>query len=224
MGGSPSLPNNPTPAYQFANQPGADAGAYGGIQNLNTNPSVAYNAPASTAAGSALTTTGMNVLPYVNQTLQTGFDPQNALYAKQFQQQQDQSNVVNAQNGVAMTPYGAGLVNQNNQNFDINWQNAQLGRQQTAAGTAQSLIGAGSTGATTGTSVGQSVPSLQNQFSQQQIADFLSYLQGGTGAANAATGQYSAEASANLGAAQQQNQGMAGLGTLAGDALGFLFA
>ena len=220
MGSTPSLPNNPTPAYQYGNMPGADTGAFSGTSSLITNPNTAYNANASTNAGGALTNAGASVLPYVNSALTTGFDPQGALFSQMFQQQKDQSNVTNAQNGVAGTPYGAGLVDNNNQNFDINWQNNQLGRQQTAAGTAQGLIGAGATGAQTGTTVGQSVPTLQNQFSQQQIADFLAYLQGGTGATTAATNQYNAESQAALGASQQANAGVAGLGSLAGNVIG----
>lgn len=222
MSGGPSLPSNPTPPYQYQNQPAADQGAFGGINNLNTNPSGSYNSGASTGAGSALTTTGTSVLPYVSSTLASGFDPQNALYAKLFQQQQDQSRAQQAQSGVATTPYGAGIIDQNNQNFDINWQNQQLQRQGQAASNANTLIGGASTGATSGTSVGQSVPGFQNQQQQQAISDFLAYLQGGTGASNASTSQYGAESSAALGQQGVTNQGIAGLGQLAGG-IGSLF-
>lgn len=215
MSGGPSLPPNPSPAYQYQSQPQADAGAIGGIGNLNTNPSGAYNAPASTAAGSALTTTGTNTLPFVNQTLQTGFDPQNALYAQQFQQNQDQTRASNAAAGVATTPYGAGLENQSNQNFDINWQNQQLGRQGQAANTASTLESGAGGAASTGTAIGQSVPGFANQQQQQAIADFLAYLQGGTGATQAGTSQYGAEANASLGQQGVNNQQLAGLGGLA---------
>jgi hypothetical protein len=71
-----------------------------------------------------------------NQVLQTGFDPQSALYNQQFQQQQDQQNAAAAMNGVAGSPYAAGLSNQANQNFNTNWQNQQLGRQTQALGAA----------------------------------------------------------------------------------------
>ena len=123
---------------------------------------------------------------------------------------------------MATTPYGAGVVDQNNQLFDINWQNQQLARQGQGANNAATLIGAGSTGATSGTSVGQSVPGFSNQQVQQQIADFLAYLQGGTGAANAATSQYGAESSAALGQQTATNQGLAGFGQLGGTLLGGL--
>lgn len=72
-----------------------------------------------------------------NQVLQNGFDPQQALYTQQFQQQQDQQNASAAMNGVAGSPYAAGLSSQANQNFNTNWQNNQLQRQ------LQALSGAG---------------------------------------------------------------------------------
>jgi hypothetical protein len=72
-----------------------------------------------------------------NQVLQTGFDPQGALYTQQFQQQQDQQNAAAAMNGVAGSPYAAGLSNDANMRFNTNWQNNQLQRQ------LQALSGAG---------------------------------------------------------------------------------
>ena len=226
-GGGASLPPNPQAAYQLQNQPGADAGAYGGIQGLNTNPNASYNSGASTAAGSQLTQTGASLLPGVGQIMSTAFDPQQALFAQMYQQQQDQSNVTNAQNGVAGTPYGAGLVNQNNQNFDINWQNQQLGRQVQGAQGAGALISAAGQGATTGTQVGQSPIAFSNAQQQQQISDFLQYLSQGTSASSAGTQQYGAEANAAIQNQQLSNQSLAGLGQLGGSLLGdaaFVFA
>lgn len=81
--------------------------------------------------------------PYIQPALQQGFDPQSALFNYLYGQQQNQGNAVNAQSGVGNTPYGAGLQNQNLQNFDLNWQNQQLQRQNTAANTAGTLGQAG---------------------------------------------------------------------------------
>lgn len=67
-----------------------------------------------------------------NQLLQTGFDPQNALYNQQAQQTQSNSNATNAMYGLSQSPYGAGVANQNQTNFNIDWQNAQEQRQATA--------------------------------------------------------------------------------------------
>ena len=68
------------------------------------------------------------------QTLMTGFDPQNALYNQQQQQNLDQQNAIQSMSGTAGSPYGAGLTSQSNQNFNINWQQQQLARQIAALG------------------------------------------------------------------------------------------
>lgn len=78
------------------------------------------------------------------QALNTGFDPQNALYDRTAQRLQDQQRQANVAAGVGTTPYGAGLEGQTLSNFNIDWNNQQLQRQLAA------LTGAGgaySTGA-----------------------------------------------------------------------------
>jgi len=67
-----------------------------------------------------------------NQLLQTGFDPQNALYNQQAGLTQNNSNATNAMYGLSQSPYGAGVADQNQTNFNIDWQNAQEQRQATA--------------------------------------------------------------------------------------------
>lgn len=114
-----------------------NAASAGGQSVYNTLSPQMYNAILqgdNTASG---------ILPYVNQALQQGFDPQNALFNKLFQQQQDQSRAENAASGVATTPYGAALATQGDQNFDLAWQQQQLQRQATGANTASQLAGAG---------------------------------------------------------------------------------
>lgn len=64
-----------------------------------------------------------------NKVLQTAFDPQQTLYNQQYQQMLDQQNAINSMNGVATSPYGAGLAGQAAQNFNTSWQNQQLSRQ-----------------------------------------------------------------------------------------------
>jgi len=120
---------------------------YGQIaQNVVNNPYAGqYQANANTAAqtgwnvgnqqigaGSQLMGAGQSMLPYAQSILQTGFDPQQALYNQQFQLQTDQDRAAQSARGIAMTPYGAGIENKANTDFDIAWQNAQLGRQNTA--------------------------------------------------------------------------------------------
>ncbi len=62
------------------------------------------------------------------QTLMQGYDPQSTLYNQQYQQQMDQQNAINAMNGVAGSPYAAGVSGQASQNFNTNWQSNQLQR------------------------------------------------------------------------------------------------
>jgi hypothetical protein len=92
--------------------------------------------------GQYLTGAGLGMLPYAGAIMNTGFDPQNALYARTAQQVQDQIRAGEAARGIAMTPYGAGLENQGMSNFNIDWQNNLLNRQAQAAQAAGGLFGA----------------------------------------------------------------------------------
>ena len=220
MSGGASLPTNTATNYQLPNQPQAASSALSGIGNLNTNPSAAYNSGASTTAGSALTGSVPQLTGYAGQALTNAFDPQNALFNQTFAQNHQQGDVTNAQNGVAGTPYGAGLQQQNDQNFDIAWQKQQLQNQNTGANTASQLLGAGGNAATSGTSVGQSVPGFSNTQIQQAISDYLQYLGQGTSASSAANNAYATGVSGAIGNQQLQNQSTAGLGQLGGTLLG----
>jgi hypothetical protein len=116
-----NLTNNP---YTAMAQGGANAaGAYG----TNTL------APQMQAGASSLFGLGATGAPYGSQILQTGFDPQKALYNQQFNQQQQQSNAINSMYGLGSSPAGAGLAAQNATNFNIDWQQSQLQREATAA-------------------------------------------------------------------------------------------
>ena len=243
------MPANPTPAYQYAGMPQADQGALTGAQTLPNYAqqnypqmqgavgqvtSGAYGAPQIQGAGNTAITAGNSLVPYATQSLQAGFDPQNALYNQQFGQQNQQGAVNNAVNGVAGTPYAAGVSTAGDQAFNLNWQDRQLGRQQTGAQTATGLLAGQGQGATTGAGLLSSIPTASinalgalntaggqaTGVNQTVIQDLLAYLQGGTGASNAATGQYSAEANAALGQQQQNAGGLAGLGSLAGSLFG----
>src|SRR5579862_5466319 len=77
-------------------------------------------------ASSALSGAASAGLPAGQSVLQTGFDPQNALYARTAQQVGDAQQAALAQSGVANTPYGAGVAGQTASNFNIDWQNNQL--------------------------------------------------------------------------------------------------
>lgn len=55
-------------------------------------------------------------------------DPRSALYNRTLQQVQDQSRAASSIRGIGMSPYSAGLENDATRNFNIDWQNQQLGR------------------------------------------------------------------------------------------------
>lgn len=182
-GGYPSQGSLPAP-YALGNTPGADT-AY---QTL-TNQLSSLNNP---------------MLSGANAVMNTAFDPQNALYNRTQQQLQDQVRVGQAARGITSSPYGAGLENQAMSNFDIDWQNAQLGRQTQGLGAAQSSYG----------------QSAQN--TQSSVQDWLNYMnqaQSGYGnqfeyygltkppaPTSTGGGSYGSTTDANQGLMQQQQQ------------------
>lgn len=64
----------------------------------------------------------------------TAFDPQQSLFNRTQGELTDQMGAINAMSGVGGTPYGAGVTGKTLSDFDINWQNQQLGRQQAGLG------------------------------------------------------------------------------------------
>ena len=95
-------------------------------------------------AANQLFAAGGQGLPYGSQILQTGFDPQNALYNRMAQQTTDQANAINSMYGLSSSPAGAGLADQALSNFNIDWQNNLLNRQlQASQGYGNLISGAG---------------------------------------------------------------------------------
>ena len=219
-GGSGSTEPTPPVPYGFKSSPQADTGAISGTSALpsNVQSQSGYVPSQTTAAGNYLSssTQGLNLPGAAQQTLNTAYDPQNALYAQQYQLNQDQANVVNAQNGVSGTPYGAGVVNQADTNFNIDWQNAQLQRQATGAQTAATDVGTNIAGVTAGQGLSQGAGLYSQGLDQTQIQDFLSYLSGGTSASNAQTGLYQAGVQAQQVQNQSNSALYGGIGQLAG--------
>lgn len=68
-----------------------------------------------------------------------GFDPQSHLYNQLSQQTMDASQAANAAAGIGASPYGASVAGNNQANFNINWQNQQLGRETQAASSADAV-------------------------------------------------------------------------------------
>ena len=149
-----------------------------------------YNPADTTAQGQNVAQSANQFSPYISQALQSGFDPQNALFQQQQQLLQDQTRAAEAAQGVAGTPYGAGVEANTMQNFDLNWVNQELARQQQGAQTAGGLEQSYGQGATTGQSLAAAGPQTQNSLlsgvlsnilqgqapTQQMIGDLQNYL------------------------------------------------
>ena len=271
LGFGAQQPQAPPPAYMPQNLPGADAGAYGGIQGLGTTiggaagatNSIANNPYAPGYQGAPIRWvaaghgrwrpivlgTAQSYLPYAQSTLQTAFDPQNALYAQQYQANNDAVNASLASRGLATTPYGAGVQNQSDINFNNQWENQQLGRQQTGGNrhSSQARLNAGATGSgsTTGLNLagaGAALPySTANTINQNalnaygqlggiqnpQIADFLQYLGLGNQSAGVNNQNYANQITAQQNQFNQQQtlgknlgSSISGLGTYFGGGSG----
>lgn len=132
------IPGITANANQLANNPFAPAAQQGA--NASGAAGTGFLAPNAFQGASALQGLGNYGAAFAPAALNAGFDPQNAMYGRLFQQNQDQSNAINAQNGVAGTPYGAGLATQSNQNFNTDWLYNLLQRQGQGASTYGSLL------------------------------------------------------------------------------------
>lgn len=115
-----SLYNNPYAALfqQGANQTAQTGWNVGGAQ---------------VGGGLDLMNSGQAMLPYAQQIMQTGFDPQGALRARTEQQLTDSTRAGLSARGLVMSPYGAGVENKALSDFNLDWQDRQLGRQNTAS-------------------------------------------------------------------------------------------
>ena len=134
FGTATTLPNYLLPQYQsisndIVNNPYAAGAQQAGVR---AGEQAGQNAQQASQASNTLQGMGMAAAPYGQQILQTGFDPQQALYNRTQQQLQDQLRAQNAASGLSSSPYGAGVVGQGLSNFNIDWQNQQLQRQGTA--------------------------------------------------------------------------------------------
>lgn len=265
FGGTPASNVHMPATYNYANTPGADQGAYSGMGSLNqyniaaglipqyqqiaqqgvNNPyAQGYQQNANTTgqagfnSGANLAGTALGQLPNVSALMSLGFDPQNALYAR-TQNQNEQQNLARLGNsGVGSTPYGQGVAGQANNNFNIDWQGQQLQRALAGSQGASSLLG--SIGGATNTGLNQmqaggALPystfqginanalntlgqtgafgSSAAAIPQQQIQDYLAYLSGATGqqGANNQTGQLGLnQANSSFQQSQQLGQQLGG--------------
>jgi hypothetical protein len=134
---------NQTGQGLMAQAPGLAAAAQNISPNMLQQINQAGKGLISSAPGYANQELGLNapLSSAESSILNTGFDPQSALYNRTAGQLLDQARAAEAQSGVGTTPYGAGVTGNTMSNFNIDWQNQQLARQTQAAQAAQGLSG-----------------------------------------------------------------------------------
>ncbi len=184
IGGSiAGLAGGPDSAYTPQNQQGADQ-AYqknlfgqthnaqlGNIlaRNVVNNPYERGVIPGAQRAGHYLTHTlgpelqrdstrlaneGDRGFAAANAELRTAFDPQHALYNRTLQQTQDQTLAGLSATGVGSSPYGAGVLGQTLGNFNIDWRNNRLAREQSGLQSYGQYLGQGGNAYTAGGNLG----------------------------------------------------------------------
>jgi hypothetical protein len=144
------LPGAQQTATNLYNNPYAGSYQQGAGQAAGLGAGAAYTGYNS---GQQLSGAGNSLLPYATNILNQSQNPQNALYNQMYAQNQNQANAQNAMSGIAGTPYGAGVTNQADQNFNLNWQNFLLGQEATGANAASGLVGAAGQAGTTGSNL-----------------------------------------------------------------------
>jgi hypothetical protein len=117
---------NYDPYLQYANRSGQ---AYGQTGDMAMGQMGGYGQMAQRAQQQQESMYGAG-----QQVMNTGFDPQNQLYDRTAQHVQDQVRAGQAARGLGNSPVGGAEENQAMSNFNIDWQNAQLGRQTQALG------------------------------------------------------------------------------------------
>ncbi len=118
--GTSPMPSNAIPA--------APAGAVNLPYASNTTLMAGPNGPFSGLGGQLQGNAG-NILTAGNNQLNQTYDPSGSLYKQALQQEQNQTNVNEAQRGITMSPYGAGVANQADIGFNSDWTNMLQDRQ-----------------------------------------------------------------------------------------------
>lgn len=167
--------------------------------------------------------------------LNNAFDPMGAQYGQSFQQNLDQTRAGLAARGLDTSGTGAGIENQSNMNFNTNWQNQMLGRQQSglsaytnAAGSALGGLESGATSAynPVAASLGQGLSALNTSantgYGIQSGAATTAASLGSLGAQNIISGAaqpYMAQTQANTDRNSQLGQ-LGGIGNSFGSMYG----
>lgn len=166
-----------------------------GMAGFNTAAGNAGNAYTnvgnrSISGSGALDSAALSNLPGASAVYNMGIDPQNALYNRELQKTRDLANVTNAQYGLTGQQAGSS-VNDALSNFNIDWQDRELGRalqglsgatnavsgvgnqltqgQNVGSAGAGSILSGGATPYTTGQSIGSDQESAITQYISQLL-------------------------------------------------------
>jgi hypothetical protein len=220
-------------AQAAANQTGATGTAFGNQE---------------ISAANGLNSLASSLGQYAPGIAATAFDPQGAGYAQAQQQNTDQSNALAAMSDLAGSPYGVGLAQESNQDFNIKWQNAQQQRQLAGVQGLEGLASAqgglataagnlGTSGLNTLTTAGNAGNAAYNQ-QQTYIDNALNSLVQGDVASGSPDEQAGSLYDQYLGIGQQaastnvaaysatqaaQASNLAGIGSLLGDVASYAF-
>lgn len=140
--------------------------------------------------GMAQVGSGMSLLPYAQQILQQGFDPLGNVYGAAQQRNQEQTRAGLAARGLTSTPYGAGVENQSNVDFNNTWDMNALNRMVSAAAGGGGLVNnannAMGTGVNNLTAAAALPYATAYNIGNNQFGALGQYGQAGTNAMNAA--------------------------------------
>lgn len=220
QGAGTDLAKSVTPQYQqIVSNIKANPYALQAQQGANTTAAQARDvvAPSQFAGAAGLDRLGTKLSGLIDPTILAGFDPGGTAYGRALHQNQEQVNAVNAQYGVAGSPYGAGVASDANINFNNTWQQNEQGRQIAALGGLGQLgtsMGSAYSGASDLNTAGLNTQYGASQLpygvyggqQNDQIAA-LNALVGGTTAAYAPLQTSIGNYGQYLGIGQQANQG-----------------
>lgn len=233
LGGITSNLNSSIPQLGQFNLGGQNYGQYANILQGNVNnpygnmgvqQALGFAPYGGMVGGNALGTSGA-LTSGAGSIINTAFDPQGQLYQRTADQASSQSLAALSGAGLAGTPWGQGVYGTNMNNFNIDWQNAQLNRQATGLGAAEgagrTALELGSQGPQAGVNISMLPYNTYNQITSNQLAaltggagygqqaaavpqmgigDWLQYLSGANQANSVANNQ------AQLALQQQQQQ------------------
>jgi hypothetical protein len=230
----------------------ADSDLYGRIQGFGQQPNYAamqysnampafnqvyspsgYNPSDSNMRGDYLAKQGQGMGQYADMALQSGFDPQDAIYGRARHNLEQQTRSALEARGVNSTPYGAAVEGETMSNFNMDWADRALGRQQTGANTAATLYGQGARQISGGDDMQRTVPTWQAamlaalqqsgganyQYPESVIRQYQGYMNTGLQGDQNAVGAYRGELAAWEAEQQQQAAMWQALGSLGGSAV-----